>query len=48
MRRFVDATIGCQPSCNERHVTHCSVAVEIETGVIAGYYTLAAASLRAA
>ena len=28
-----------------RHVTNCFVAVEVETGIIAGYYTLAAASI---
>jgi GNAT superfamily N-acetyltransferase len=28
-----------------RHVTNCFVAVEVETGIIAGYYTIAAASI---
>ncbi len=28
-----------------RHVSNCFVAVEIETGTIAGYYTVAAASI---
>jgi len=28
-----------------RHVTNCFVAVEVETGIIAGYYTVAAASI---
>jgi len=28
-----------------RHISNCFVAVEVETGVIAGYYTIAAASI---
>jgi GNAT superfamily N-acetyltransferase len=28
-----------------RHITHCFVAVDVETGIIAGYYTIAAASI---